>query len=117
MRDFSENLEKRPASSDFWKAPFRWVQRCPSYIELTVGEFDSCVAMVTSAGLSSKSNFIKRAVSISSRERRVRSRLTSRVISQMERLLASGTEDKYMYLMLEVGKRVCATPNEFCAHS
>ena len=36
----------------------------------------------------------------------------------MERLLASGTElDKYMYLMLKVGKRVCATPNEFCAHS
>ena len=36
-------------------------QRFPSYIELTVVEFDSCVAMVTSAGLSSKSNFIKRA--------------------------------------------------------
>ena len=84
---------------------------------MTVVEFDGCVVMVTSTSLSSKSNFIKRAVSISSRERRVRSPLTSRVISQMERLLASGTEDKYMYLMLKVGKRVCATPNEFCSHS
>ena len=96
-------------------------KRGPSSRELTVVKFDSCRARVASAGLSSKWNFIKRdcyqAVSISSRERRVRSPLTSRVISQMERLLASGTEDKYMYLMLKVGKRVCATPNEFCAHS
>lgn len=117
MTGFSKNFEKRlvfwPTSSDFWKAPFCLSERCPSYRKLTVVEFDSCIVMVTSAGMSYQGE----AVCISSRERRVRSYLTSRVISQMERLPTGGTEDKYMYLVLNVGKRVCTTSNECFTHS